>query len=161
MESAEVGLDPADEQTMITDDFPTDSLSWLMATCSKILRETLAVRFENAGYSVTPEQWAILARLWKKDGLSQQALADLFHRSKVAAFQLISKLEKQGLVLRRPDPEDGRSNLVYLTAEGRAILSGLVALAEENMDWALSGIPEAELEVAKVVVRKIIGNTMG
>ncbi len=149
------------EQFIITDAFPTDALSWLMATCSKLLRERLTLRFMNAGYSVTAEQWAILAHLWQQDGLSQQALANRFHRSKVAAFQLISRLEKQGLVVRRPDPVDGRSNLIYLTPKGRAIQSALVALAKENMARALDGIAEADLETAKSVVRKIISNTKG
>lgn len=149
------------EQFIITDAFPTDALSWLMATCSKLLRERLTLRFMNAGYSVTAEQWAILAHLWQQDGLSQQALANRFHRSKVAAFQLISRLEKQGLVVRRPDPVDGRSNLIYLTSKGRAIQSALVALAKENMARALDGIAEADLETAKSVVRKIISNTKG
>lgn len=144
---------------IITDAFPTDALSWLMATCSKMLRETLQTRFANAGYQITPEQWAILAHLWQKDGLSQQNLADSFHRSKVSAFQLISRLENQGLVVRRNDPEDGRSNLVYLTPAGRTIQSALVALAEENIAKALEGISDADLKTAKKVVRKIIDNT--
>ena len=148
-------------QFTITEKFPTDALSWLMATCSKTLRERLAVRFANAGYAVTPEQWAILGRLGQQDGLSQQALADRFHRSKVAAFQLISKLEKQGLVERRSDPKDGRSNLVYLTEEGRRIQPELVSLASENMTAALEGISEADLTTAKRVVRRIIENTTG
>ncbi len=149
------------KQFAITEDFPTDALSWLMATCSKTLRERLAVRFTRAGYAVTPEQWAILGRLGQEDGLSQQALADRFHRSKVAAFQLISKLEKQGLVVRRADPDDGRSNLVFLTEEGRAIQPALVILAKENMAAALEGISEPDLETAKLVVRQIIANTSG
>lgn len=150
---------PTDSQFIITEKFPTDALSWLMATCSKTLRERLAVRFANAGYSVTPEQWAILGRLAQQDGLSQQALADRFHRSKVAAFQLINKLEKQGLVERRDDPGDGRSKLVYLTEEGRRIEPDLVKLASENMAAALEGIDESDLTTAKKVVRQIIENT--
>ena len=151
----------AKAQFMITEQFPTDALSWLMATCSKTLREKLAVRFAEAGYSVTPEQWAILGRLGQQDGLSQQALADRFHRSKVAAFQLISKSEKQGLVERRGDPKDKRSKLVYLTEEGRKIQPELIRLASENMTAALEGISEPDLTVAKKVVRKIIENTTG
>lgn len=147
------------KKSIVTQDFPTDALSWLMATCSKLLRESLGERFAKAGYKVTAEQWAILAHLWQQDGLSQQVLADRFHRSKVAAFKLISRLEDQGLVVRRPDPEDGRSNLIYLTPEGRAIQSDLVALAQENMTQALEGISEAELDKAKSVVRNIISNT--
>ena len=148
----------ADESFVMTDAFPTDALSWLMATCSKVLRERLAVRFTKAGYSVTPEQWAILGRLGQQDGLSQQAVADRFHRSKVAAFQLISKLEAQGLVVRRADPNDGRSNLVYLTDKGRRVQEALVALANANMAAALEGVSESDLETAKQVVRKIIAN---
>jgi DNA-binding MarR family transcriptional regulator len=146
---------------IVTDAFPTDALSWLMATCSKLLRESLLQRFTNAGYQVTPDQWAILARLGQQDGISQQALADRFHRSKVSAFQLISRLEKQGLVARRSDPGDDRSNLIFLTPEGRAVQSVLVSLAQENMDQALDGISDADLETAKSVVRKIIVNTQG
>jgi DNA-binding MarR family transcriptional regulator len=141
-------MKPAEESFVITDAFPTDAFSWLMATCSKTLRERLAVRFAKAGYSITPEQWAILGRLGQADGMSQQSVADRFHRSKVAAFQLISKLEKQGLVVRRQDPGDGRSNLVYLTDEGRRVQEALVAIA-------------TDLETAKVVVRRIIINTSG
>jgi DNA-binding MarR family transcriptional regulator len=147
-----------EEPFVITDAFPTDALSWLMATCSKVLRERLAVRFTKAGYSVTPEQWAILGRLGQEDGLSQQAVADRFHRSKVAAFQLISKLEAQGLVERRPDPSDARSRLVYLTDEGRQVEEALVVLAKENMEAALEGVSDADLEIAKQVVRTIINN---
>ena len=130
-----------------------------MATCSKLLRECLQARFTKAGFEVTPDQWAILAHLWRQDGLSQQALANRFHRSKVSAFQLISRLEKLGLVYRGSDPEDARSNLIYLTAKGRSIQAQLVRIAQENMDHALDGITEQQLKVAKAVVRKIIVNT--
>lgn len=146
------------QEKVVTDNFPTDALSWLMATCSKVLRESLQVRFSKAGFQVTPEQWAILARLFQQDGLSQQTLANLFHRSKVAAFQLISRLESQGLIVRGADPGDGRANLIYLTPAGRSIQAKLVALAQENMGRALAGISEADLETAKMVIRKIIAN---
>jgi DNA-binding MarR family transcriptional regulator len=151
-------MKPAEKSFVITDAFPTDALSWLMATCSKALRERLAVRFAKAGYGVTPEQWAILGRLGQEDGLSQQTLADRFHRSKVAAFQLISKLEARGMVERRPDPYDGRSRLVYLTEEGRRVQQALIALAKENMAEALQGVDEVDLDTAKKVVRQIINN---
>ena len=147
------------DQNIVTDAFPTDVLSWLMATCSKLLRESLGIRFANAGFTVTPEQWAILAHLWQQDGLSQQALADRFHRSKVAAFQIIGRLEKQGLVVRRPDPVDGRSKRIFLTSKGREIQSNLVTLANENMVRAVRGISQKDLEIAKSVVKRIIRNT--
>lgn len=152
-------MNSSEEDHITSDSFPTDALSWLMATCSKLLRERLSAKFANAGYTVTPEQWAILAHLWQQDGLSQQALANRFHRSKVAAFQIIGKLEKQGLVIRRPDPVDGRSKRIFLTSEGRKIQSVLVPLAKENISQAVDGVSLKDLETAKNVIRKVISNT--
>lgn len=91
--------------------------------------------------------------------MSQQPLAYRFHRSKVAAFQIIAKLEKQGLVIRRPDPVDGRSKRIFLTPEGRKIQSILVPLAKENISQAIDGISEKDLETAKNIIGKVISNT--
>ena len=115
-------------------------------------------RFKEAGYHVSPEQWSILAHLWRQDGLAQQALADRFHRSKVAAFHLITKLEEQGAVVRKPNPEDGRSNLVYLTAEGRAMVAALIPLAQQNLDRALEGIAPEDVEATRGVMYRIAVN---
>jgi DNA-binding MarR family transcriptional regulator len=152
-------MNEEDLKSVAAEAYPTDGFSWLMATCSKQLRERLAVRFLNAGFNVSPEQWAILAHLWEQDGLSQQELANRFHRSKVAAFQLIRKLESQGLVMRRSDPMDARSRLVYLTESGRAIQPALVTLAQQNLVGVLEGISRADLETAKAVIRGIVSNT--
>src|SRR5690242_3626299 len=35
---------------------------------------------------------------------------------------IISRLERQGLVLRRPNPADGRGRLAEITADGRAVV---------------------------------------
>lgn len=129
-----------------------------MAYCSKRIQEGLVRRFARAGYKVSPEQFSVLAQLWENDGLSQQTLADRFHRSKVAAFHLITKLERQGVVERRPNPADGRSNLVFLTDKGRAMVSTLIPLAQENLDWALEGISAEEAETAKEVLYKMAAN---
>ena len=88
----------------------------------------------------------------------EPTLADRFHRSKVAAFHLITNLEKQGAVVRKPNPADGRSNLVYLTEDGREIAAKLIPLAQENLDWALDGISAEEIERTKEVLYKIAVN---
>lgn len=133
-------------------------MGWVIAYCAKRIQEGLTKRFAEAGYGITPEQFSILAQLWESDGLSQQTLADRFHRSKVAAFHLITKLEKQGVVERRRNPADGRSNLVCLTDEGRAMVADLIPLAQKNLDWALTGIPLQDVETTREVLYRMALN---
>ena len=147
-----------EELCQIAESWLTNPLGWLLGLCSRRLREGLTTSFINAGYRVSPEQWAILGQLWRQDGLPQQILADRFHRSKVAAVQLINQLEKQGLVVRRDNPADKRSNLIYLTPQGRALESELIPLAQSNLTKALQDIPEADLVTTRRVLCRIIGN---
>ncbi|MGI5241548.1 MarR family winged helix-turn-helix transcriptional regulator [Dactylosporangium sp. CA-139066] len=41
-----------------------------------------------------------------------------------AVTQIVTKLERDGLVQRRPDPSDGRAVLVSVTAAGAAVVEG-------------------------------------
>jgi DNA-binding MarR family transcriptional regulator len=57
----------------------------------------------------------------------------------------IAVLEERVLVERRPDPTDGRRQLISLTAEGRAFLGGARAVGEEWLTRALQErLTEAE-----------------
>jgi DNA-binding MarR family transcriptional regulator len=124
------------------------------------LQEGLTRSFAKAGYRVSPEQWSIIVQLWQNNDQAQKVLADRFHRSKVAAFHLITKLEAQGIVERRPNPDDGRSNLVHLTAQGRTMAAELIPLGQQNIDRALSGIPPEEVETARSVLFRMAGNML-
>lgn len=135
-----------------------ESFPMLIANCEKYMRESLNARFRDAGYRVTTEQWVILVHLDHQDGISQQAIADRYDRSKVSAFNLIKKLKKEGYVLRKTDPNDARSKLIYLTQKGKNLLQKLIPIAKENIKAMSRGIGTEEIRVLKQVARKIIQN---
>jgi DNA-binding MarR family transcriptional regulator len=143
---------------LYTSNWPTDSMGWIIAYCARRVQEGLTRSFATAGYRVSPELWSIIVQLWEDNDQPQQALADRFHRSKVAAFHLISKLEEQGIVERKPNLDDKRSNLVHLTAKGRAMAAELIPLGQQNIDRALKGIPPEEVEIARSVLFRIANN---
>lgn len=122
------------------------------------MRETLKVCFAAAGYKITHEQWTILLYLAQRDGISQQEIADRFERSKVAAYNILKKLEENGLVLRKTDPVDSRYNRVYLTAEGRRLQRELTPLAKANTSSMSEGISDEEIEIFKSVLRRLNSN---
>jgi DNA-binding MarR family transcriptional regulator len=55
--------------------------------------------------------------------VSTNALAQALHLDASTVTRQIAPLERGGLIERRPDPADGRSSSIVLTAEGRCCMS--------------------------------------
>lgn len=138
---------------------PFNSYAFFLVVAAKRVRERLHHKFLQAGYDISPEKYGMLFLLYTQEGISQQSIADKFEISKVAAFKLISSLEKSGFVIRKPDHKDGRSKLVYLTEQGQDIYEKLIVLAQDNLSECGEGIAPEDLETLKTILRKIIVNS--
>jgi len=67
-------------------------------------------------------QGSVLGRLDREGPQSTSKLASAERVRPQSMGQTVAELETQGLIARRPDPADGRSSLVELTAAGRTEL---------------------------------------
>jgi DNA-binding MarR family transcriptional regulator len=108
------------------------------------LRETLGrlVRRLRAEPGPPAGQMAVLGRL---DRLGPAGTSDLAAEQRMrpqSMAQTVHELEAAGLVTKRPDPEDGRRQLVELTGEGRRALHAARAARE---DWLAQAL-ERELD---------------
>jgi MarR family transcriptional regulator, organic hydroperoxide resistance regulator len=121
-------------------------------------RNELFRGFREAGASVTPEQWAILVRLWENDGQTQTALSDSTFRDKPTMSRILDVLERDGLVTRRDDPSDGRVRIVVLTRQGRELRRKLVPVAERIVGKMVAGIAEHELETTRGALKVMFAN---
>ena len=70
----------------------------------------------------------------------------------------LARMERDGLVLRRPDPEDGRIRRIWLTEKGRGLLDEATAAAAEENENVLSGLPAAERDQLVELLRKAINS---
>ena len=61
-----------------------------------------------------------------------------------AVTKRVAELERAGFVRRRPDPADGRGNLVRLTAKGRRLTERLLPAYADLQRELLSGLPVSE-----------------
>jgi DNA-binding MarR family transcriptional regulator len=97
-----------------------DDLGFLLAKAMQRWNELLYEHFVAAGYSdVRPSYGSVLLPLYEEDGLRMGDLARRARLSKQTMTDIIRRLERDGLVERRPDPSDARASLIFLTARSR------------------------------------------
>lgn len=114
--------------------------------------------FRKEGLDITPEQWTVLSFLWKEDGVTQQKLCDATFKDKPSMTRLIDNLVKQNLVYRNTAPNDRRSNLVFLTEEGKAIRTKATAAVTDTAKSALAGIDDKGLEQMRDTLKLVFSN---
>ena len=106
-------------------------------------------------------QWWVLAFLSRDDGSPQTNLADELDVGKVALGGLIDRLAEAGMVDRRPDPVDRRVKRVYLTREGRKLVSQNKELDKRVNETVLQGVSEADFEVTMRTLERMKTNLLG
>lgn len=96
------------------------SLGFLLAKASQRWNELLYAHFSERGYGeVRPAYGSILLPLFEEDGPRIGELARRARLAKQTMTTMIRLMERDGLVIREPDPDDGRATRVRLTARAR------------------------------------------
>ncbi|MCA5006853.1 MarR family winged helix-turn-helix transcriptional regulator [Sphingobacterium bovistauri] len=140
--------------SILSDEF----YSFLTGKVSTAISRRLQRNLKCGKLNITSEQWTILYHLWLEEGLTQQELANLTFRDKPSITRLINNLEKLSLVIRVNDKHDRRSNLIYLTKEGRKLKDEGMKQSAITINEAVAGLGLEELRVAQQVLDKVFQN---
>lgn len=107
-------------------------------------------------FGITRAQWVVLVRLDRFEGLKQAELAEMLDLQPITLTRLLDRLAECGLIERRPDPNDRRAKLLYLTPKAKPLLEQLGDLGNELMATALAGVERehVELMVAQLAIVK-------
>ena len=101
------------------------------------VQERMLERLHSQGFADFDASYLIVAQYPGPQGHRPADLAGRLRISKQALNHLLGQLERRGYLTREPDPEDGRSKRIRLTARGtRAGLVIREAVTEMEDAWA-------------------------
>jgi MarR family transcriptional regulator, transcriptional regulator for hemolysin len=117
--------------------------AFLLNDVARLLRTCADHKARHFG--ITRAQWAVLARLQRSQGLKQSELADMLDLQPITLTRLLDRLSANGLIERRPDPDDRRANRLFLTPAADPLMEHLDRLGNELMSMVLDGIDPAAI----------------
>src|SRR3954470_97717 len=109
-----------------------------------VLARTARRLRQEAGTDLSPSQTAALATIERRGPLTPSEVAKCERIQRPTATRVIARREEAGLVVRAADPADGRSSLVSITAEGRALLEQGRANKDAFLARRLDGLGREE-----------------
>ena len=117
------------------------NLGYLLAKASQRWNELLQEGFADAGFpEVKASYGSVLIPLFEEDGLRMGEIARRARLSKQTMTTMVRLCERDGLVERRPDPDDRRAARVHLTAKAKRFQSRaeeVLAALEGEVDGML------------------------
>jgi DNA-binding MarR family transcriptional regulator len=93
-----------------------ESINFLLNMICRAQRGKMSEALTEIGLYAGQEMF--LWHLWRQDGLTQSQMVERMCVQPPTVSKMLDRLERTGLVERRPDSEDSRISRVYLTEQG-------------------------------------------
>jgi DNA-binding MarR family transcriptional regulator len=110
------------------------------------------------GTGVSKAQFLALEHLIASGPLSQAELVDRLSITRATGARLVDRMERDGWVKRRSDPEDGRMKRVVPTRSITELWSEVSRSGQELLDQAYRGVKPREIKMVKRVLKTIRKN---
>ncbi|WP_186400409.1 MarR family winged helix-turn-helix transcriptional regulator [Stappia sp. P2PMeth1] len=120
---------------------PSDQITFALGRLAVLWRA--GVWQAAAAEGLNPAQAEILGHLARRGPVRQVDLAAALGVSAASLSDSVASLAAKGLVMRQPDPDDGRARRVALCVAGQHIAERL-ATASDVLTAAVSDLPAAE-----------------
>jgi DNA-binding MarR family transcriptional regulator len=157
MDRADVAIDQWARERPDLPSLPMAVLGRLSEAAERVMRDHLNPLFAEAG--LQPGEFDVLATLRRSGDPYMLSPTRLYEAAMISSGGMtnrIDRLERAGLVERRPDPNDRRGKLIALTASGRRVIDETITRHVANEERLLSALTAAEQEKLDALLKKLI-----
>jgi len=109
-------------------------------------------------YNIGKGQFIFLMTLIKKDGINQEELSEILHFDKGTTAKALKKLEREGYIERKQDPNDKRAYRVYITEKTLAVKPVLDKIKKNLTEIMASDFTKEEKEMTLVLLKRMAEN---
>jgi DNA-binding MarR family transcriptional regulator len=104
---------------------------------------------------VTSPQRLAIRLIARFPGIPAGQLAELLYVHPSTLTGILKRLERQGLIRRRPDPRDGRRSFLGITEKGRAVDAALLGTVEAAVQRVINRTPKQKLDHAREILSNL------
>jgi DNA-binding MarR family transcriptional regulator len=136
---------------------PMELFGRLSDASERVLRDHMNPLFAEAG--LQPGEFDVLATLRRSGDpylLSPTRLYETMMISSGGMTDRLDRLERAGLIERRPDPKDRRGKLIALTAAGKRVIDETIGRHVANEVRLLSVLTSVEQKKLNALLKKLI-----
>ena len=130
-----------------------EDLAALIAEFGKAFSRRILAEMEQCG--TTPARARLLSALQSRGSSKMSEIGSQLGVTARNVTKLVDGLEQEGLVVRKPHPQDRRATLVQLTAQG-AYVCKETALADRASAKLFAELSEAERTQLARILRKLL-----
>ena len=134
-----------------------NSIGFVVYSASKTLRKAFDLELRN-NIGITITQSKVIFSLYLDSGLTQRELADKIGVESPTLVPIINKMENDGYVQRKSDPNDRRIKRVYTTPKTDLLWNSMMECATQIRKVSTKGVSEQEMKLALEVIKKITEN---
>lgn len=130
------------------------SAGFLANHMARLFASALQKQIEPLG--IAPAQFMVLLELWDEDGQTQATLIDRLAVEQATMANTLNRMERDGLIERRPSETDKRSKIILLSEKAKNLRQDAVSGAADVNAKALAKLDGEERQELARLMRKVI-----
>jgi len=132
------------------------SSGYMTNWAARLFARAIDVKLKPLGLSSA--YMPVIFALAHGEALSQRALTEAASIEQPTMAATLARMERDGFVMKRPDPNDRRSSLYSLTPLGMELTEKVRTAGHAVNAAAMEGLSEAEREAYMALLGKVVAN---